>query len=75
MEDFVAVIIVGIIFAIPFTAIVTNHFQKQSKFKLKMLKEELALEKLKHENFLLETERMKLELQQMEKDNSLITKK
>lgn len=53
------------IFSIPIIAIVTNHFQKQSKIKRDMLRDEIELEKLKHENYLIETEKIKLELEQM----------
>jgi predicted choloylglycine hydrolase len=51
------------VFSIPIVAILTNHFQKQTKLKRDMLKDELELEKVRHENYLLETEKMKLELQ------------
>lgn len=53
------------IFSIPIIAIVTGHLQKQAKLKHKMIKDELELEKIKHENYLIETEKMKLELEQM----------
>ncbi|AZV44952.1 hypothetical protein [Peribacillus asahii] len=59
-------IAVIMIFSIPIIAIITGHFQKQSKIKRDMLKDELELEKLKHENYLIETEKIKLELEQMQ---------
>lgn len=59
------IITVVLIFSIPIIAIPTSHFEKQSKNKHKMLQVELELEKLKHENFLMETEKMRLELDQM----------
>ncbi|CAH0300556.1 hypothetical protein ABGT24_09255 [Peribacillus frigoritolerans] len=59
------IITVVMIFSIPIIAILTSHFEKQSKNKHKMLQVELELEKLKHENFLMETEKMRLELDQM----------
>ena len=62
MTGTIAVIMV---FGIPITAIITGHFQKQSKIKANMLKDELELEKLKHINYLAETEKMKLELEKM----------
>ncbi|MEO2075673.1 MAG: hypothetical protein ABGX20_09730 [Bacillus sp. (in: firmicutes)] len=62
MTGTIAVIMV---FGIPFTAILTTHFQKLAKLKANMLKDELELEKLKHENFLIETEKMKFELEKM----------
>lgn len=54
------------IFSIPLVAIVTSHFQKVAKIKHSMIKEEIELERLKHENYLLETEKMKLELMKIE---------
>jgi hypothetical protein len=62
MTGTIAVIMV---FGIPITAIITTHFQKQSKIKASMLKDELELEKLKHINYLAETEKMKIELEKM----------
>lgn len=59
------IITVVMIFSIPILRILTSHFEKQSKNKHKMLQVELELEKLKHENFLMETEKMRLELDQM----------
>ncbi len=53
------------IFSIPIIAIVTSHLRAQTKIKHKMLKDELALEKLKHENFAMETQKMKYELELM----------
>ena len=58
-------IAVIMIFSIPIIAIVTVHFQKQAKIKQAMLKDQLELEKLKHENYLIETEKMRLQLEQM----------
>jgi competence protein ComGC len=66
---------VVMIFSIPIIAIITNHFQNQSKIKHKMIKDELKLEKLKHENYLIETEKMRLELEQMRIGDSSIEKK
>lgn len=63
MTGLVAVIM---IFSIPIIAIVTDHFQNQAKLKHKMIKEELELEKLKQENYLIETEKMRLELERMQ---------
>ncbi|MGE7907328.1 hypothetical protein ACQKNS_23300 [Peribacillus sp. NPDC094092] len=59
------IITVVLIFSIPIIGILTSHLEKQSKTKYNMLKVELELEKLKHENFLMETEKMRLELDQM----------
>ncbi|MFJ7931410.1 hypothetical protein [Peribacillus sp. NPDC096448] len=62
------IITVVMVFSIPIIAILTSHLEKQSKTKQKMLQVELELEKLKHENFLMETEKMRLELDQMKLD-------
>ncbi|WP_046175108.1 hypothetical protein [Domibacillus indicus] len=59
MTGFVTVIMV---FSIPIVAIITAHMRSQSKIQYKIVKEQIELEKLKQENFLLETEKMKLEL-------------
>ena len=61
----VATVTVVMIFSIPIVAIVTDHFQQQSKTKHNMLKDEIELEKLKHENYLIETEKLRLELDLM----------
>ncbi|MFB6466934.1 hypothetical protein ACE38V_08925 [Cytobacillus sp. Hz8] len=58
------------IFSIPIIAIITDHFQAQTKLKHQMIKDELELEKIKQENFLLETEKMKLELERMTLDST-----
>ncbi|MGM0863289.1 MAG: hypothetical protein ACQEWF_01270 [Bacillota bacterium] len=58
-------IAVIMIFSIPILGIITDHFQKQSKLKQKMIGDQLELEKLKHENFVIETQKMRLELEQL----------
>ncbi|MBE4909076.1 hypothetical protein IMZ08_13485 [Bacillus luteolus] len=63
MTGLVAVVM---IFSIPLVALVTEHFQKQAKVKRDMLKDELELEKLKHENYLIETQKLRLELEHMQ---------
>ncbi len=62
------IITIIMVFSIPIIAIVTSHFQKQSRIKHDMLKDEIKLEKLKQENYLLETEKMKLEIDRMKLD-------
>lgn len=57
--------------AVAITALITEHLQKQSKNKNKYIKEELELEKVKQENYLLETERLRLELQHRTSDHSV----
>ncbi len=76
MTGMIAVIMV---FSIPLAGIITSHLQSQSKLKSKMIESELELEKLKHDNFVIETQKMRLELDQLKledakKDNNLLMK-
>lgn len=59
---FIAVVMV---FSIPLAAIITSHLETQTKLKHKMIESEIELERLKHENFVIETQKMRLELEQM----------
>lgn len=59
-------IAVVMVFSIPIIAIVTTHFQKQTKIQHKMIQDQIELEKLKQENYLIETQKMRLELEQMQ---------
>ncbi|MDW0112789.1 hypothetical protein QT711_06295 [Sporosarcina saromensis] len=62
--------IVAVVMCVPITAIITEHQRKMMKIKADMLKEELELERLKQQNFIMETEKLKLELEQMKLDYS-----
>ncbi|WP_338471728.1 hypothetical protein R4Z10_02855 [Niallia sp. XMNu-256] len=62
------IIAVVMVFSIPIIAIVTNHFQKVAKIRHDMIQDELKLEELKYQNYLIETEKMKLELEKMKAD-------
>lgn len=62
MTGLVAVVMV---FSIPIIAIVTSHSQKVAKIKRDMVQDEIKLEQLKYENYLMETDKMKLELEKM----------
>ncbi|TQR21507.1 hypothetical protein [Psychrobacillus vulpis] len=68
MEDLIGLgigfVAVVMIFSIPLTAIWTTHLRKSQKVKAQIVKDEIELEKLKYNNFLLETENMRLDLQQ-----------
>ncbi len=55
-------------FSVPIIAIVTNFLKGREKLKLQIVEKELELEKLKNENYLLETEKMKQELKKLELD-------
>lgn len=67
MTGLVAVIM---IFSIPLAAIISSHLQTQIKLKQKMIETELELEKVKHENFVLETEKMRLELEKLKLEDA-----
>ncbi|MED1204077.1 hypothetical protein [Heyndrickxia acidicola] len=56
-------ITVILIFSLPIIKVITNHVEKQTQARNDIVKNELELEKLKHANFLMETEKMRLELQ------------
>ena len=66
-------IAVIMIFSIPLLGIITNHLKDNQKIKARMLKDEVELEKLKHNNFIIETEKMRLELETMKVDYSKST--
>ncbi|WP_342599281.1 hypothetical protein MHB48_18295 [Psychrobacillus sp. FSL H8-0483] len=74
MEDLIVLgigfVAVVMIFSIPLTAIWTTHLRKSQKARAQIVKDEIELEKLKYDNFLLETEKMRIELQQ--KQTSLL---
>lgn len=67
MEDiiglFIGLVAIVMVFSIPLTAIWTTHLRKMQLMKSKVIKEEIELERLKYDNFLLETEKMRLDLQ------------
>lgn len=65
MEPFIFVWgILLIVTSIPITAIVTHHFRKQSKLKLEALKYEIELEKQRKESYVIESEKLRLEIEQ-----------
>lgn len=64
MGEFVGLVAVVMIFSIPLSAIWTTHLRKSYKARSQIVKDEIELEKLKYNTFLLETEKMRLDLQQ-----------
>ncbi|WP_186278759.1 hypothetical protein [Lysinibacillus sp. BW-2-10] len=73
MADYV-ILVLGIVTigaAIPITAIITHYFSKQSKLKLEVLKQEIELEKVRKDNYLIETEKLRLEIEQTRQQLSL----
>ncbi|AMQ05678.1 MULTISPECIES: hypothetical protein [Sporosarcina] len=62
------VIIVGLVMSVPIIAIITDHQRRIVKIKGEFMRGEIELEKLKQQNFIMETEKMKIELEQMKLD-------
>ena len=60
--------IVGISMTVPITRLITSHLQTMAKIKGEIIREEIELEKLKQQNFIIETEKMKLDLERMRLD-------
>jgi len=61
------IFVLGIILicsAIPITAIVTAHLRGQTKLRLEALKYEIELEKQRKESYLIESEKLRLEIEQ-----------
>ena len=63
-----AIFIVMIVMSIPLTAIITDHRRRMARYQADRLQDEIELEKLKQQNFIAETEKMKLELEKMKLD-------
>ncbi|QPC48198.1 hypothetical protein [Mangrovibacillus cuniculi] len=66
----VLIVLLGVM--VPITQEVTAHFRKMQQIKASMLKDELELEKLKYENYLVETEKLRLTLQEAQRKNHLL---
>lgn len=62
--------IVMIVMTVPITAIITEHKRKTLQMKANIVQEEIELERIKQQNFIIETEKMKIELEQMKLDYS-----
>jgi hypothetical protein len=60
--------IVIVVMCVPVTAILTEHKRKVVKIQGELLRDEIELEKLRQENFIIETEKMKIELEKMRLD-------
>lgn len=59
----IGLVTVTLIFGVPIVAIITNHLSSQTELKAKMIEDQIKLEELKHQNYLLETEKMRRELE------------
>lgn len=69
------IIIVGMVLAVPITAILTDHKRRIARIQHDIVQEQVELEKIKQKNFIIETEKMKLELEQMKVEHSTERKK
>lgn len=67
--DFVGLTAVILTFAVPLYAIFRGFNQSDEKVQLKKLKEQTKLEQIKQENYLLENESMRIELDNIKKEN------
>lgn len=65
-----AIIIVGIVMTVPITAIITDHQRRLARIKADMMRDEIELEKIRQKSFIIETEKMKIELDKMRLDYS-----
>ncbi len=66
MNIFLMVVLIVLISSV--AGLIKNHQSKTvriEKIKSQRVKDELKLEKIKHENYILETDKMRLELEQM----------
>lgn len=72
-----AIAIVGIVISVPITAIITDYKRKTIKIRAEVVRDEIELERLRQQNFMIETEKMKIELDKLkleytpEKNNTL----
>ncbi|EZX22193.1 MULTISPECIES: hypothetical protein [Mammaliicoccus] len=72
MNIFLMVVLIVLISSV--AGLIKNHQSKTvriEKIKSQRVKDELELEKLKHENYLLETDKMRLELEQMKETDKV----
>ncbi|WP_412887266.1 hypothetical protein [Bacillus sp. 1P06AnD] len=57
-----------LIFSVPLLKVVSSHLEKTKEIKRDIIRDQLELERLKNENFKLETEKLRLELEQSTKN-------
>lgn len=62
--DFIGLVAVLMGLSIPLSAIWTTHLRKSQQVRVQIVKDEIELERLKYDNFILETEKLRLDLQQ-----------
>ena len=59
------IIIPALIFSVPVIRAITDHLEEKARIKASSVKDASELERLKQENSIIETEKMKIELEQM----------
>lgn len=69
MDILIALTAVILTFTVPIYAIYRGFNQSDEKVQLKKLKEQTKLEQIKQENYLLENESMRIELDRIKRDN------
>lgn len=67
--DLIALTAVILTFAVPLYAIYRGFNNSDEKVQLKKLKEQTKLEQIKQENYLLENESMRIELDNIKREN------
>lgn len=67
--DIVGLAAVILTFTVPLYAIYRGYNQSDDKMELKKMKEQRRLEEIKQENYLLENESMRIELDKIKKEN------
>ncbi|CAD2079402.1 hypothetical protein GCM10007275_11550 [Jeotgalicoccus coquinae] len=70
MENFIGLIAVLLSLGIPLYAIYRGYNQSDDKIETKKLYEQRRLEEIKQENYLLENESMRIELDKIKKENA-----
>jgi len=64
LAGYIILVIGLLVVGLPVLGIITDHLNKQSQLKLEILKQEIELENLKNEGYLVETEKLRLEIEQ-----------
>ena len=57
--------IVLLLIGVPITKLITSHLEERQRIKASVIKDQLELERIKNDNFIMETEKMRLELERM----------
>lgn len=57
--------IVALVMSVPIIETITKYKERTVKIKAEIIRDEIELEKLKQQNYIIETEKMKIELEQM----------